>query len=272
MVDAKHSVMPPVMILCGGKGTRMRELTELLPKPMVPIGEQPILWHIMRGFAAFGCRRFILCLGYKRENIIDYFLNFQSRACDLTVTLGKKNSIVYHGSSCEADWEVTLADTGTDTMTGGRVLRASRYLKSDEQEFFLSYGDGLADVNVNDLLNFHRKAGKMLTVSAVHPEGRFGEMQIDNAGVVIGFAEKKVRVDGWVNGGFMVVEKPFIAKYLSGQDDCFFEARPITEALADGEIAAYRHEGFWQCMDTPRENRILNELWERGNAPWCRFW
>lgn len=181
-MSAKQAELPPVMILCGGQGTRLRDLTELLPKPMVPIGEQPVLWHIMRGFAAFGCRRFILCLGYKREEFIDYFLNFQARSCDMTITLGRKNGIVYHGSSAEADWEVTLADTGIDTMTGGRVLRASRYLKPQDREFFLTYGDGVADIDVAALLEFHRRNGKQLTVSAVHPEGRFGEMQLDDRG------------------------------------------------------------------------------------------
>ena len=164
-MSAKQAELPPVMILCGGQGTRLRDLTELLPKPMVPIGEQPVLWHIMRGFAAFGCRRFILCLGYKREEFIDYFLNFQARSCDMTITLGRKNGIVYHGSSAEADWEVTLADTGIDTMTGGRVLRASRYLKPQDREFFLTYGDGVADIDVAALLEFHRRNGKQLTVS-----------------------------------------------------------------------------------------------------------
>ena len=271
-MSAKQAELPPVIILCGGQGTRLRDLTELLPKPMVPIGEQPVLWHIMRGFAAFGCRRFILCLGYKREEFIDYFLNFQARSCDMTITLGRKNGIVYHGSSAEADWEVTLADTGIDTMTGGRVLRASRYLKPQDREFFLTYGDGVADIDVAALLEFHRRNGKQLTVSAVRPEGRFGEMQLDDRGGIIGFTEKKVRSEGRVNGGFMVLERDFVARYLERREDCYFEQRPMAEALRDGEMAAYRHEGFWQCMDTPREHRILNELWESGNAPWCRFW
>lgn len=269
---AKQAELPPVMILCGGKGTRLRDIAELLPKPMVPIGEHPVLWHIMRGFAAFGCRRFILCLGYKREEFIDYFLNFQARSCDMTITLGKEQSIVYHGSSVEADWEITLADTGIETMTGGRVLRASRYLKSSDQDFFLTYGDGVADIDVAALLNLHRRHGKLLTVSAVHPEGRFGEMQLDNHGEIIAFTEKKVRSDGWVNGGFMAVKHDFIDRYLAQRPDCYFEQRPMAEALHDGQMAVYQHHGFWQCMDTPREHRILNELWESGNPPWCRYW
>lgn len=184
--------MPPVMILCGGQGIRLREVTDALPKPMAMIGEQPMVWHIMRSYAAFGARRFILCLGYKREEFIDYFLNFHARSGDVTIRLGKERSIVYHDEAYEADWEVTLADTGFATMTGGRIRQAARHLAPEDREFFLTYGDGLSDIDIGELLRFHRKSGKALTVSAVHPEGRFGEMKLDGD-LVGGFAEKPPR-------------------------------------------------------------------------------
>ncbi len=269
MADEKRA-MPPAMILCGGQGTRLREVTELLPKPMVPIGEQPIVWHIMRGYAAFGVTRFILCLGYKREEFIDYFLNFHARSTDITVQLGKERGIIYHGEAFEADWEVTLADTGIETMTGGRVQRASRYLAPEDREFFLTYGDGVADIDIAALLDFHRASGKLLTISAVHPEGRFGELELDGD-LVSGFREKAPRTGSFVNGGFMVADRTLIPRYLD-REDCFFEAAPMHEIMADGNLAARRHEGFWQCMDTPREHRMLNDLWNSGRAPWTKYW
>ncbi len=258
----------PLMILCGGKGTRLRDVTELLPKPMVPIGEQPIVWHIMRYFAHFGVRRFILCLGYKREEFIDYFLNYRARNCDFTIQLGKRGNIVYHQPTGEEDWSVTLADTGLETMTGGRVRRAARYLAPGDREFFLTYGDGVADLDLNRLLAQHRRAGKLLTVSAVHPEGRFGELELAGD-LVAGFAEKPPQLDGYINGGFMVMRREFLERYLElGEGDDYLENRPMRRAAQDGEMAVYRHDGFWQCMDTPREHQLLNELWKSGRAPW----
>jgi len=262
--------MPPAMILCGGQGTRIRDVTELLPKPMVPIGNQPILWHIMKSYAVFGVRRFILCLGYKREEFIDYFINYHARATDITVRLGKHNDITYHGSHGEEDWEVTLADTGDRTTTGGRVSLAAKYLTEKDQEFFLTYGDAVADVNVEALLAHHREMGKMLTVTAVHPTGRFGEMAFRD-GVVCGFEEKPPD-DGYINGGFMVVKKNFIDKYVTVAKEQFFEQYPMRQAVADGEMAAFLHNGFWQCMDTPREHKLLNDYWESGKAPWTKWW
>jgi glucose-1-phosphate cytidylyltransferase len=263
--------MPPVMILCGGQGTRLRDVTELLPKPMVPIGEQPIVWHIMRSYAAFGVRRFILCLGYKRDAFVDYFLNFHAYAADITVQLGKHGAITYHDQTVEADWEVTLANTGLDTMTGGRVARAAKYLRDGDDTFFLTYGDGVSDIDIDALLQTHRRSGKLITVSAVHPEGRFGEMCLAN-GMVSGFEEKRARLDGYINGGFMVLQKAFIPRYLSTDKDLFFEQAPMHRSMADGQMAAYAHEGFWQCMDTPREYQLLNDLWKSGEAPWAAHW
>ena len=263
--------MPPLMILCGGKGTRLRDVTEILPKPMVPIGEQPIVWHIMRSYAAFGVNRFILCLGYKRDCFIDYFLNFHAYAADTTIRLGRQGAITYHGQTVESDWEVTLADTGIDTMTGGRVARASKYLKDTDDTFFLTYGDGVSDIDIAALLDTHRRSGKLITVSAVHPEGRFGELRVNN-GLATGFEEKPARIDGYINGGFMAVQKAFIGHYLSTSKDLFFEQEPMRQSMADNQMAAYEHDGFWQCMDTPREYQLLNDLWKNGDAPWTRYW
>lgn len=270
MIQAKE--MPPAMILCGGKGTRLRDVTELLPKPMVPIGEQPIVWHIMRCYAAFGVRRFILCLGYKRECFIDYFLNFHARNSDVTITLGDKERLTFHDETPEADWEVTLANTGEETFTGNRVRMAAKYLKDSDDEFFLTYGDGVADVDLTALLAYHRSSGKALTVSAVHPEGRFGEMMLNSEGGVTGFAEKPARIAGVINGGFMVVRRDFLSRYLVDENNVFLEQEPIGRAIAKGDLAAYVHDGFWQCMDTPREYQLLNELWNSGRAPWKKFW
>ncbi len=270
-MNPNQGTMPPAMILCGGQGTRLRDVTELLPKPMVPVGPQPIVWHIMKTYAAFGVRRFILCLGYKRETFIDYFLNYHARATDITVKLGQKNQITYHGTSGEEDWEVTLADTGERTMTGGRIARAAKYLKDSDKDFFLTYGDAVADVNISALLDQHKVGGKMLTVTAVHPAGRFGEINIVNDDVV-GFSEKPQTEDGFINGGFMVLKKDAVNQYLTLSNELTFEQEPVGNILADSEMQAYKHDGFWQCMDNAREHTLLNELWDRGNAPWTKNW
>lgn len=260
-----------VMILCGGKGTRLRDVTELLPKPMVPIGEQPIVWHIMKSYAAFGIRKFILCLGYKREAFVDYFVNYQLRTADATVTLGREQKIQLHGEPDEAGWEVTLAGTGLESMTGERVFRAARYLPEDQEDFFLTYGDGVADVDIAALYKHHRAGGKLLTISAVHPEPRFGEMLLDGD-LVRGFEEKPPVADGYINGGFMVMNKKFISRYLANDPAVFLERFPMEQCAADGEMQACRHEGYWQCMDNQREYHLLNELWNSGRAPWTKYW
>ena len=265
------SPMPPVMILCGGRGTRLREVTELLPKPMVPIGDLPIIWHIMKCYAAFGVRRFILCLGYKREEFIDFFLNYRAHTADMTLTLGNKPQITFHGGEDEADWEVTLVNTGEDTKTGGRILRASRYLKSEDENFFLTYGDGVSNVDIAALYQSHLNAGKMLTTTAVHPEGRFGELDLDGDTIRC-FAEKPSQRPGYINGGFMVARREIVERYLAGRPDRFFEFEPMAELAADGEMRAFCHEDFWQCMDNPREYALLNNLWNSGNAPWTKYW
>ena len=262
--------MPPAMILCGGRGTRLRDVTELLPKPMVPIGNHPVLWHIMRSYSAFGVKRFILCLGYKKETFIDYFLNFSARENDMTITLGNPPKMKYHGKCEENDWEITLADTGLESCTGTRIKIASKYLKPSDKRFFLTYGDGVADLDMKSLLENHLAAKRDLTISAVHPEGRFGEVRFRKDGS-IRFDEKPYRSSGFINGGFMVVEKSVIKKYIP-EEDVYFEAEPFTKIAEASQMNAYRHEGFWQCMDTPREHTLLNKLWESGEAPWTKYW
>lgn len=263
--------IPPVMILCGGKGTRLREVTEMLPKPMVPIGEQPIVWHIMKSFAAFGVRRFILCLGYKREAFVDYFMNYQMRTSDSTIHLGQPPKVTFYGESTESDWQVTLVGTGLDTMTGGRVFRASKYLEPDDREFFLTYGDGLADINLGKLQEQHHKNNKMLTITAVHPEARFGELLL-NGDQVAGFEEKPPHGEGYINGGFMMVDRAFINRYLQNDVDLYLEREPMRNAAGNGDMGVYRHHGFWQCMDNQREYTLLNNLWSQKKAPWTKYW
>lgn len=270
-MNGKYLDMPPVMILCGGKGTRLRDVTESLPKPMVPIGEQPIVWHIMKTYAAFGVRRFILCLGYKREVFVDYFLNYHLRTTDATIRLGHEPELTFHGDTGEADWQVTLAGTGLETSTGGRVALASKYLAPEDGEFFLTYGDGLADIDIAALYAHHKRCGGALTVSAVHPEARFGEMRLDGDRVA-GFEEKPAQTEGYINGGYMVVGRRFLEKFLTDDPGMFFEREPMARCAAAGEMRVYRHEGFWQCMDNPREYQLLNSLWSSGAAPWTKYW
>jgi len=254
-----------VMILCGGMGTRIRDVTELLPKPMVPIDNHPIVWHIMKYFAHFGFKEFILCLGYKGEAFIDYFLNYRARNCDITIDLGRAGAVTTHNSHGEEDWRITLANTGLKTQTGGRVARAAKYVTEDE--FFLTYGDGLADVDLHALLEHHRRSGRLITVTAVHPSGRFGEMALDGDAVAT-FNEKPQTRGDFINGGFMVVTREFVRRYLSEDADLVLERAPMRRAAQDGQMAAYRHEGFWQCMDTARERNMLERMWNEGRPPW----
>jgi len=267
-----NSKMPPAMILCGGQGTRIRDVTELLPKPMVPVGAHPIVWHIMKGYAAFGVKRFILCLGYKRETFIDYFLNYHARATDITLHLGEESNVVYHGGHGEEDWEVTLVDTGDKTMTGGRIARASKYLGADDTEFFITYGDAVADIDISALLAKHREMQRALTVTAVHPVGRFGDLVMGAEGCVTAFREKPETEDGVINGGFMVAQRSLVDRYLSTSNQLVFEQEPMNRIVGDGEMSAYEHHGFWQCMDTAREHAMLTNLWESGEAPWKKMW
>jgi glucose-1-phosphate cytidylyltransferase len=255
---------PRVVILAGGLGTRLREETEFRPKPMVEVGGKPVIWHIMKNLAHYGLHSFVVCVGYKGEIIKEYFLNYRARNNDFTVTLGEHAGISFHGSHDESRWTVTVADTGESTMTGGRVHLVQPYL---DGPFVCTYGDGLADVPIDQLLEFHRAHGRLATVTTVRPLSRFGIMEVGRDGVVERFREKP-QVDGWVNAGFFVFE-PGIFAYLN--QSSVLEQEPLASLAEDGQLMAYRHQGFWQPMDTYRESQLLNGLWERGEAPW-RVW
>lgn len=250
-----------VVILCGGPGTRLREETEVRPKPMVEIGGRPILWHIMRGYAAHGFTEFVLALGYKSEVIKRYFLDYYHLQSHLTVSL-TSGAVVAHDGGRE-DWTVHLIDTGLTTQTGGRLKRLASWL--GDETFMLTYGDGVSDVNVADLLRFHRRHKRLATVTAVRPPARFGGLAF-TGDLVSEFSEKPQIGEGWINGGFFVFE-PGVLDYIKG-DETYLEREPLERLAADGQLAAYRHDGFWQCMDTLRDVRLLEELWDSGKAPW----
>ena len=252
-----------VVILCGGLGTRLREETEFRPKPMVPIGDRPILWHIMKIYAQHGFREFILCLGHKGEIIKEYFRNYHWNTSDVTLKLGPSPRIKYHNQHGEEDWTVTLVDTGQATQTGGRLKRVLGHIDSDT--FLLTYGDGVADANIRESVRFHQRHRPTLTLTAVQPPGRFGDLALEGDKVA-GFQEKPVHGQNFINGGFFVVDKR-IGKYLAG-DDCVLEQEPMRRLAEAGKLLAYKHSGFWQCMDTYREQQLLTDLWNSGRAPW----
>jgi glucose-1-phosphate cytidylyltransferase len=254
-----------VVILCGGQGTRLREETEFRPKPLVAVGERPILWHIMKLFSHAGLRDFVLCLGYRGDMIKEYFLNYEAMNNDFTICLGKHQAVQFHEAHSEQDFHVCLADTGRETMTGGRLKRVARYIDSDT--FILTYGDGLADVDIHALLDFHQAHGKLATVTTVRPPSRFGLLDLEEDGHVSRFAEKP-QSQGWASAGFFVFNRK-VLDYLDGEgDDCVLERRPLECLAADGELMAYRHDGFFFAMDTYREYQHLNDLWAQGQAPW----
>ena len=252
-----------VVILCGGLGTRLREETEFRPKPMVPIGERPILWHIMKIYAHYGHKEFLLCLGYKGEAIKDFFRNYQWHTSDVTLRLGARPQIKYHTQHDEEDWSVTLVDTGQATMTGGRLARVLRFIEEDT--FLLTYGDGLINSDINAEIAFHHAQKKIVTLTAVQPASRFGDLDLTGTSVNA-FKEKVEKQAAFINGGFFVVNKR-IGAYLTG-DDCVLEQEPLTRLAGEGQVAAFTHTGFWQCMDTYREQQLLANLWNSGQAPW----
>jgi glucose-1-phosphate cytidylyltransferase len=254
------------VILCGGQGTRIREASEHLPKPMLPIGGKPIVWHIMKSYASHGITDFVLCLGYRGWAIKEFFLNYRFMMNDLTVSLGKHEAVTNHGQRVDEDWNITLAETGEATMTGGRVAAIRRYVESDPF-FLLTYGDGVSDVDVTKLIEFHKKHGHAATVTAVRPPGRFGEMRIETD-AVREFNEKPQATEGYINGGFMVLDTKRAWSYLGTDPATILEREPLQGLARDGELQAFRHNGFWQPMDTPREYSLLNDLWESGKAPW----
>lgn len=254
-----------VVILAGGLGTRLREETEFRPKPMVEIGGRPILWHIMKLYAHFGYKDFVLCLGYKGDIIRDYFLNYHARNCDVTLTLGSPE-LQIHGHHHEHGWRITLAETGDSTQTAGRLRQIGRYL--DDDLFLVTYGDAVADVNLPALLAAHHRAGKLATVTAVRPSSRFGELSLEN-GIVKTFEEKPQVSNSWINGGYFVFHRSVLDLVSHSHETL---ERDLLVKLADlGELAVYQHGGFWQCMDTLRESELLNKIWQTGEAPW-RIW
>ena len=252
-----------VVLLAGGLGTRLREETEFRPKPMVAIGGRPILWHIMKTYAHYGHTDFVICLGYRGDVIRDYFLNYEVRNRDVTVTLGSRD-VAIHGPHDESGWRVTLADTGERTLTGGRLGRVRRFL--GRERFMVTYGDGVADIDLERLLEFHRRHGKLATLTAVRPSSRFGEIVFDHDLVQV-FREKPQVHGGWINGGFFVFEPP-VLELIAGDDESLEESL-LTKLTSMGQLAVYQHHGFWQCMDTPREMDVLNELWRQDKAAWA---
>ena len=257
-----------VVILCGGKGTRLREETEYRPKPMVPIGNHPILWHIMKIYAAHGHKEFILCLGYKGEIIKDWFRNLHWMTSDVRMTLGDSNSVRFYDGMDEQDWVVTLADTGQETMTGGRIKRIEKYLDDDE-EFLLTYGDGVGSVDVTASIAHHRASNRTLTLTGVRPPGRWGEIQVVD-GQVTSFLEKPQTSAGMINGGFFVANRGLF-NYLNDDPRLVFEQDPLNSLAADGKLGCYPHDGFWQPMDTYQEFMLLNRLWNEDRAEW-KLW
>lgn len=250
-----------VVLLAGGLGTRLSEYTEAIPKPMVTVGGRPMLWHIMRTYAYFGHKDFYLALGYRAEVIKEYFLHYRSLNADFSVDLST-GAVTPHQTD-DADWRVTLVHTGLESMTGGRVKRLQRFIGNEI--FMLTYGDGVANINLERLLAFHRSHGKLVTITAVHPVARFGELEMTGERVE-SFQEKPQTGQGWINGGYFVIEPGFFD--LIAGDATILEREPLEQVAKMGELMAYRHDGFWQCMDTKRDRDLLEDLWAKRKAPW----
>jgi glucose-1-phosphate cytidylyltransferase len=253
------------VLLAGGLGTRMREETEFRPKPMVEVGGRPVLWHIMKVLGQQGITDFIICAGYKSEYIKNYFYNYGAANLDFTVRLGDQSSAVFHGSHDEFDWTVTVADTGESTMTGGRIKKIEKYVEGET--FLATYGDGIADIDLQALRTFHSNHGKTATMTVTQPTSRFGVVDIDDKGLVSQFREKP-KVNDWINMGYFIFQ-PEIFSYLTL--DSVLEEEPLRKLATESQIGAHKHSGFWQPMDTYRESLLLNNLWERGSAPW-KIW
>ncbi|MEF9989249.1 MAG: glucose-1-phosphate cytidylyltransferase [Christensenellaceae bacterium] len=252
-----------VVILAGGFGTRISEESHLKPKPMIEIGERPILWHIMKYYSAFGYNDFVICLGYKAYSIKEFFADYFLHTSDITFDFSEENKMTVHNNFAEP-WKVTLIDTGLHTMTGGRVKRIKKYV--DNEPFMLTYGDGVADVNIDELVRFHKQHGKIATMTAIQPSGRFGMLDINNGNSISSFREKLQQDSGWINGGFMVLE-PAIFDYIEN-DSTVLEKEPLEKLAKEGQLMAYKHDGFWQCMDTMRDKMLLDTLLLENKAPW----
>ena len=257
-----------VVILCGGKGTRLREETEYRPKPMVPIGNRPILWHIMKTYAAHGHTDFILCLGYKGEVIKDWFRNLHWMLSDVKLKIGAPETVDFYTDIEERGWTVTLADTGLETMTGARIKRVRKYLENDD-EFLLTYGDGVGNVDITNSIAYHRSSGRTLTLTGVRPPGRWGELQVSD-GLVTTFFEKPQTSVGRINGGYFVANRRLF-DYLNDDPGLVFEQEPLAALSQEGELGCYAHDGFWQPMDTYQEFILLNRLWNEDRAEW-KIW
>jgi len=258
-----------VVILCGGQGTRIRDVADNIPKPMIPVGGYPILWHIMKYYSTFGHHEFILCLGHLGKVIKDYFLNYEVNTSDFTIKLGDKESIKFHNKTDENNWNITFAETGKKAMTGSRVRKIKKYI-GDDQTFLLTYGDGLSDVNIDQLISFHNKHGRILTLTGVRPAGRFGEIKCSDEGVISEFNEKPQTAEGRINGGFFVCDQRLF-DYLDDNDDLVFEKEPMMKLVNNKQLMQFNHNGFWQPMDTYREYILLNSLYENKNAPWIKW-
>jgi glucose-1-phosphate cytidylyltransferase len=258
--------MEEVVILCGGKGTRLSEETKLRPKPMVEIGGRPILWHIMKSYSNYGYKKFILALGYKGYAIKSYFYNARINQSDFTIKMDPLEKPNFHNTLIDSDWEISLIDTGEDTLKGGRVKKLEKYIKSEN--FFVTYGDGVADINIKDLLKFHKSHKRIATVSAVRPPSRFGEILIENDNV-LSFEEKPQMKEGFINGGFFVFNRK-IFNYLNDKVDCDLEFGALQKIAENKQMNAFKHYGFWQCMDNIREKNYLNELSEKGKEVWLK--
>lgn len=251
-----------VVILAGGLGTRISEESHLKPKPMIEIGDKPILWHIMKLYSAYGYNEFIICCGYKQYVIKEYFADYYLHNCDVTFDFSAENKMIVHSNEAEP-WKVTVIDTGLHTMTGGRIKRIRQHI--GDNPFMLTYGDGVADIDITQILEFHKAHGKIGTMSAVRPEGRFGVLELEKNSVK-SFREKDKNDGGWINCGFMVME-PTIFDYIEG-DQTTFEREPLERLAKEGQLECYKHKGFWQCMDTMRDKEKLESLWNSGCAPW----
>lgn len=254
------------MILCGGMGTRLREETEFRPKPLVEVGGKPILWHIMKIYSHYGFKDFVLCLGYKGYMIKEYFLNYRMMQSDFTLRLGAPDQLHFHNASGHEDWAITFAETGAEAMTGARVKRIEKYI--DGEYFLLTYGDGLADLNVAELLRFHLESGKIGTVTGVRPKSRYGELSVLD-GRVRQFSEKPQVKEEFISGGFFIFNRSFFS-YLRDDDRCVLEGEPLERLTQEGQLMSYMHPGFWQCMDTYRDYVVLNDMWKQ-DPPW-RIW
>lgn len=255
-----------VVILAGGLGTRISEESHLKPKPMIEVGGSPILWHIMKYYSSFGFNEFIICAGYKQYVIKEYFADYYLHRSDVTFDFSESNKMIIHNNVAEP-WKVTIVDTGYETMTGGRLKRVASYI--GDEPFMMTYGDGLSDVDLKALLEFHKNNNKYATITAVQPGGRFGVLDIDTNSSVKKFTEKAKEDGGWINAGFMVLN-PEVLNYIDG-DETFFEKEPLERLAADNQLAAYKHEGFWKCMDTLRDKETLDFLWDNNQAAWKRW-